>query len=104
MNLNEYQQQAGQFAAYKHELYPTLGLAEETGEYCGVIAKSLRKHGAVSADALEKAKKELGDVLWQVQENARFLGYTLEAIALDNLEKLRDRQERGVIVGEGDQR
>lgn len=104
MNLNDYQTLAGSFAQYQHELYPPLGLSEEVGEYCGVLAKSLRKEGHVSVDAVEKAKKELGDVLWQVQENASFLGFTLEEIAQANLDKLTDRRKRGVIVGEGDNR
>lgn len=49
-------------------------------------------------------RKELGDVLWQVQAIASHFGWRLEEIAIENLLKLEDRAKRGVIGGSGDNR
>lgn len=86
--------------------YPAFALAEEAGEVCGKIAKFIRKSKqGVDAELLRKdIGKELGDVLFQVSETARQFGYTLEEIAQMNVDKLNDRQDRGVLVGEGDER
>nr|DAR89672.1 MAG TPA: NTP-PPase-like protein [Caudoviricetes sp.] len=47
---------------------------------------------------------ELGDVLWFVAMLAQRLGYSLENVMRLNLDKLADRQARGVIIGDGDKR
>jgi hypothetical protein len=47
---------------------------------------------------------ELGDVLWTITRLAEDNGMTLDSIAKANLNKLRDRQERGVLIGTGDKR
>jgi NTP pyrophosphatase (non-canonical NTP hydrolase) len=87
-------------------MYPALALAEEAGEVAGKVAKFIRK----SRDDVNVPKlrndiaKELGDCLFQVSECARMFGYSLQEIAELNEDKLNDRQERGVLVGEGDNR
>lgn len=100
-----YQEKAYKFRAFPDtgvgNLYPVLALAEETGEAVGKIAKAVRKGSEVDKDALSK---ELGDVLWNVSAVAKVYGLKLGDIALNNLAKLSDREERGVIVGEGDGR
>ena len=108
MNLDDYQGRARKFAAYESapghhgvNLYPFLALAEEAGETAGKVAKALRKGEAIDRGAVAM---ELGDVLWQVAACAGELGYTLSEIAALNLAKLGDRSDRGVIVGEGDDR
>jgi NTP pyrophosphatase (non-canonical NTP hydrolase) len=108
MTLNEYQDRADRFAVYgstpEHygvPLYPFLALAEETGEVVGKVAKAARKGLPVDGSAVAA---ELGDVLWQVAACAREIGLTLGDIAAINLAKLGDRSDRGVIVGEGDNR
>ena len=47
---------------------------------------------------------ELGDALWFVAMMARHLGVSLEEVMRRNLDKLADRQTRGVIIGDGDKR
>ncbi len=88
-------------------MYPLLALAEETGEVAGKVAKFVRKSLSedVNTDQLrEDIKKELGDLQYQVSETARQFGFTLQEIVDGNVEKLQDRADRGVIVGEGDNR
>lgn len=103
--FSEYQERAWDFRAWpnteKGNLYPVLGLAEEAGEVVGKVAKAIRKDVSVDVEAL---KKELGDVLWQLAAVATTFDIDLFDIAIDNIEKLQDREQRGVIVGEGDTR
>jgi NTP pyrophosphatase (non-canonical NTP hydrolase) len=108
MDLNEYQDRAQKYAAYQHapehhgvNLYPFIALTEEAGEVAGKVAKALRKGDLIDARTVGL---ELGDVLWQVAACANEIGYTLREIADLNLAKLGDRDNRGVIVGEGDDR
>ena len=58
----------------------------------------------ISMEKREEIKKELGDCLWYISAIATELLEDLETIANDNIHKLYDRQERGVISGEGDGR
>ena len=87
-----------------HYLYPVLALAEEAGEVAGKVAKYIRKSDTDYHTLREAVGKELGDVLYQLSEAARQFGYTLDEIAEGNVAKLTDRQARGVLVGEGDNR
>ncbi len=90
--------------------YPAYALAEEAGEVVGKIAKFIRKSnqfvniGGEAEDLGVAVAYELGDVLYQVSETARMFGYSLDEIVKMNVDKLSSRQERGVIVGEGDDR
>lgn len=121
MTLLEYQDQAHIFATYgDNTMYPLLGLAEEAGEVCGKVAKYIRKHEGAEpciatddmiesdrTDCLEFKEvitKELGDVLWMLSEVAVSYGISLDDIAKTNISKLYDRRNRGVIIGEGDNR
>ena len=47
---------------------------------------------------------EIGDVLWYCARLASELDLSLSQIAEDNMKKLLDRKERGVIGGSGDNR
>lgn len=107
MKLNEYQDQAVETAIYPKDgpvpTYPYYGLAEEAGEVLGKMAKYTRD--GWSTDRLrEEAKKELGDVLWNVACIARDLGLTMEEVAMGNLIKLASRKAAGTISGSGDNR
>jgi len=113
MDLNDYQQEATKTAEYPHVganlCYPAMGLAGEAGEVCDKIKKRWRNTGTMSDAGMpskerEDLVKECGDVLWYLSAIANEMGTTMSHIAEVNLEKLRDRKERGVIKSSGDNR
>lgn len=93
--------------------YMLLNLVGEVGEIAGKVSKAIRKReadingnrltGALLVDD-EPLQKEAGDVLWQLSGLCTVMGWRLEDIARQNLDKLRDRQQRGVIASQGDDR
>ena len=109
MNFNDYQQKSratAQYPAIGHPvIYPTLGLVNEAGEVAGKIKKIFRdKQGNIGETEREALKAELGDVLWYIAQVATELDLPLDEIAEANLAKLLDRQARGKIQGDGDNR
>jgi len=109
VNFAEYQEKARQTAKYPiithGVIYPTLGLTNEAGEVSGKIKKIFRdKEGIISEADRDALKAELGDVLWYLAQVSSELGLSLEEIAEHNIAKLLDRQRRGKIQGEGDDR
>ena len=110
MTPNDYQDAAHKFADYEGMRegdwrYPVMGLAEEAGEVVGKFAKAVRDDGGgISPERRMAIMKELGDVCWMVAEIGTQLNLPLEEIMVHNLEKLKSRQERNVLHGEGDDR
>lgn len=117
MELNEYQRRALSTCtpSCKNFAYNALNLVGEVGELFSKVAKMIRKYDAdIIANQLqmyEKADevkpelmKEAGDILWQLSTLCFVMGWPLEDVAQQNLDKLADRAKRGVIVGEGDNR
>lgn len=129
MNFDDYQAAAKKTAIYPDDtkvLYPALGLASETGEVAGKFAdamvdtlkmadhagrvagkvkKVLRDtNGLVTDERQQELAKEIGDVLWYVAALASDLQLNLGDIARANIAKLADRQERGKLKGDGDNR
>ena len=109
MDFIDYQQKAKQTAKYPvigHAvIYPTLGLTNEAGEVAGKVKKIFRdKQGVFSETDRDALKAELGDVLWYLAQVATELGLSLDGIAEYNIAKLLDRQARGKIQGDGDNR
>ena len=109
MNFNDYQQKSratAQYPAIGHAvIYPALGLVNEAGEVAGKIKKIFRdKQGVIGAAEREALKAELGDVLWYIAQVATELDLPLDEIAEANITKLLDRQARGKIQGDGDNR
>lgn len=109
MNFNEYQSAAKETAIYPREhavTYPALGLAGESGEVSEKVKKWIRD-GHINAGELHK---EIGDVLWYLAALCSDLQdkfgdeYSLENAAIRNYQKLKSRQERGVLGGSGDNR
>lgn len=86
-------------------VYPTLGIVNEAGELAGKIKKIYRdKKGKISEEDKIAIKGELGDILWYFTQICTELGFTLEEVAEENLNKLFSRLKRGKISGEGDNR
>ena len=82
-----------------------LELAGEAGEVAEKVKKIIRDgDGTLTDPDREKIAKELSDVCWYVAVLAYELDYTLEEVMQINLDKLRSRQERGVLSGSGDNR
>lgn len=123
MTLNEYQQQAMTtcLPEANNFTYMMLNLTGEVGEFAGKVAKAIRKgqykmkpngnpFPAISAkvqdviDYNDALKKEAGDILWQLSGLCSVMGWRLEEIAQQNLDKLADRKSRQVIDGSGDNR
>jgi len=107
MDLNEYQKRALDTAKFEEKfkvIYPALGLGSEAGEVLGKVKKWLRGDGGMNEERKQAIKEELGDVLWYVAVLANDLDFKLEDVAKLNIEKLKSRKERGVIMGDGDRR
>lgn len=96
MTLNEYQTLARRTQnpdltprdQLEHALW---GLASEAGEVCSLHQKMHQGH-PLDAVAL---RKEIGDVLWMIAELCDVYGFSMEAIAEENIAKLRKRYPNG---------
>ena len=91
-----------------NQVYALVGLTNEAGEVAGLLKKAIRgdygEYPSVSAEFLHKLEGELGDVAWYLAETCTQFNLDLGDIMGLNLEKLRSRQARGVIMGSGDER
>ncbi len=106
ITFKEYQQKASLTAIYEHKLiYPGLKIAGEAGEVAEKIGKSLRDNIPWDSPEFKKSiALELGDVLWYIAAICRDLEISMDAVAQMNIDKLSDRQKRGVLTGNGDTR
>lgn len=108
MQFLEYQEKAVQTAIYNKEhsiIYPALGLANEAGEVLGKLKKVLRdNNGGYTTEHINAIGSEIGDTLWYMAALCRDLGLNMDDIAKQNLSKLEDRKNRGVLKGSGDTR
>ena len=101
--MNDYQRAAVSTAIYKKEhavIYPALGLAAEAGEVANKVKKILRD-GKFDKEAIAD---EVGDCMWYIAALCRDLNIDMQEIADNNIKKLKDRLERGVLAGSGDKR
>ena len=108
MTFDEYQVAARSTAIYPGEMrvvYPTIGLAGETGEVAEKVKKTLRDVGGTfDGERRDAIAAELGDVLWYVAMIAADLDLSLDQVARLNVEKLRSRAARHRLHGSGDNR
>ena len=109
MDFKTYQKQARLTAQYpnlgSNSIYPTLGLVGEAGEVAEKVKKVIRdKKGIFDEESKTGLKKELGDVLWYLTNLCTEFNFSLEDVALQNLEKLKIRAAKGKISGSGDDR
>lgn len=94
--------------------YSVIGLTEEAGEVAGKVKKYWRDKVYTNGDKYnleeipwetkEQITKELGDVLWYLNDIALTLGISLQSVAELNIGKLMERVKNGTIHGEGDNR
>lgn len=103
MNFNEYQELSGRTANdhFDPQLEAcnwAMGLAGEVGEYIEIMKKAVF-HGKKPEHS--SLLKELGDILWYVAQCASYHGFTLEEIAIANIEKLKLRYPEGFRIGGG---
>lgn len=97
MTLNEYQVLAQRTSnraldGKGHLFNGVLGLAGEAGECADLVKKCYFQDARPIDDDLID---ELGDVLWYVAETAAAMGWSMDAIAEHNIEKLRWRYPEG---------
>lgn len=132
MELNDYQKKAMKTCMPSSEnfSYMMLNLVGEVGEFASKVAKAIRKEqyaigeyknnelipvfdysDTENRDIMERfhpfeqeLQKEAGDILWQLAGLCSVMGWDLEDIAQQNLDKLASRQKRNVIDGNGDNR
>ena len=108
MYMNMYQNEATKTVIYPTQfsvMYPALGLASEAGEVAGKVKKLYRDNDGVMNEEVRHAiASEIGDCLWYLANLANDLEIPLSVIAQGNLDKLKDRQERNVLQGSGDNR
>lgn len=97
MTINEYQKLASRTS--NKDLTPTerllngvLGLGGESGEAEDIVKKFLFQGHELDT---EHIAKELGDICWYIAEAATAIGYDLETIMEQNIEKLRKRYPEG---------
>lgn len=119
MELNDYQERAMTtcMASCNNLSYMFLNLVGEVGEFASKVAKHIRKGKAmidnnqlitevgdnvVSDEEMELLKAEAGDCLWQLSGLCKVMGWTLEDVAQQNLDKLAARKKIGTIDGNGD--
>lgn len=78
-----------------------LGLVGEAGEIAEKVKKQIRDGKlAAGGDII----KELGDVMFYVAALANYYDSDLDEVLQRNVDKLNDREERGVLGGSGDNR
>lgn len=95
--------------------YMFLNLVGEVGELASKVAKHIRKGKAeitqnrltvpaISEEEMQDLMKEAGDCLWQLSGVCTVMGWQLEDVGQQNLDKLASRKNRGVVDGSGDNR
>ncbi len=111
MTLNEYHKMAlataDEQSDDKFQIYMArvLGVVGEAGEVADKFKKIVwHREGVVNDNDREEIKQELGDVLWYIAALADSLGYTLDDVASANIAKLKARDEKGLLRGNGDNR
>jgi NTP pyrophosphatase (non-canonical NTP hydrolase) len=78
-----------------------LGLVGEAGEVAEKVKKMVRDNKSINQKDIVK---ELGDVLFYTTAIANYFYSDLQSVMQTNMDKLNDRQTRGVLRGSGDNR
>ena len=103
MYLNNYQHKAAETASYDDPMYPICSLMVESAELADLFIKPWLRGDMGDPDRTEVIA-EAGDVLWNLACLLGDMDITLDEVACHNIDKLKDRAERGVIEGSGGNR
>jgi NTP pyrophosphatase (non-canonical NTP hydrolase) len=106
MHFDSYQEEANRTAIYPHAErfnYLGLGVGSEAGEILGVMKKVIRDNNEPSM-ARARISEEVGDLLWYCSQLLLEFGISFDDCALENLKKLKSRQARHALHGDGDHR
>ena len=117
--LNDYQQfvfsvtsepskAIGEFAEVTAELHEmvnipllltaAIGMSSENGEFSEIVKKCVFQGKEFNRKERYHMKRELGDILWHLANAATALGYNLDDIMFENIEKLEARYPNGFEV------
>jgi NTP pyrophosphatase (non-canonical NTP hydrolase) len=113
MTFDEYQKQALKTAYTSDKNNKSLmaktiwamGVAGEAGEVIEKWKKIVAyKDGEITPEDKTELGKELGDVVWYIAVLADSLDLSFDDLMQKNVDKLKSRQQRGTIKGQGDNR
>ncbi len=108
MTFSEYQAKALNVNKCPQEfklIHAVLGLVGEASEVAEKFKKLYRdKQGKMDKEFLACIDKEIGDVLWYCADLCTQLDLGLEDVAINNIQKLESRLQRGTLFGSGDNR
>lgn len=98
----------GEFAEVTAELHEmvnipllltaAIGMASENGEFSEIVKKCVFQGKEFNRRERYHMKRELGDILWYLANAATALGYNLDDIMFENIEKLEARYPNGFEV------
>ena len=98
----------GEFAEVTAELHEmvnipllltaAIGMSSENGEFSEIVKKCVFQGKEFNRRERYHMKRELGDILWYLANAATALGYNLDEIMFENIEKLEARYPNGFEV------
>jgi NTP pyrophosphatase (non-canonical NTP hydrolase) len=98
----------GEFAEVTAELHEmvnipllltaAIGMSSENGEFSEIVKKCVFQGKEFNRKERYHMKRELGDILWYLANAATAIGYNLDEIMFENIEKLEARYPNGFEV------
>ena len=98
----------GEFAEVTAELHEmvnipllltaAIGMSSENGEFSEIVKKCVFQGKEFNRKERYHMKRELGDILWYLANAATALGYNLDDIMFENIQKLEARYPNGFEV------
>jgi NTP pyrophosphatase (non-canonical NTP hydrolase) len=79
-------------------LTAAIGMASENGEFSEIVKKCVFQGKEFNRKERYHMKRELGDILWYLANAATALGYNLDDIMFENIQKLEARYPNGFEV------
>ena len=98
----------GEFAEVTAELHEmvnipllltaAIGMSSENGEFSEIVKKCVFQGKEFNRKERYHMQRELGDILWYLANAATALGYNLDDIMFENIQKLEARYPNGFEV------